>query len=151
MQIHDVNTDVQIYKKRKRVGRGIGTGHGKTASKGHKGHSSRQGFKLSPLFEGGQTPLIRRIPKRGFNNGAFRRIFAEVKIGDLDRVFNAGDVVDEAALRAKGLVKGRQDYGVKILANGEITKALTVTVEKFTGAAAEKITKAGGHAIVKAD
>ena len=129
MQIHDVNTDVQTYKKRKRVGRGIGSGHGKTASKGHKGHSSRQGFKLSPLFEGGQTPLIRRIPKRGFNNGDFRRIFAEVKIGDLDRVFNAGDIVDEAALRAKGLVKGRQDYGVKILANGEITKALTVTVE----------------------
>lgn len=151
MQIHDVNTDVQTYKKRKRVGRGIGSGHGKTASKGHKGHSSRQGFKLSPLFEGGQTPLIRRIPKRGFNNGDFRRIFAEVKIGDLDRVFNAGDIVDEAALRAKGLVKGRQDYGVKILANGEITKALTVTVEKFTGAAAEKITKAGGQAIVKAD
>ena len=88
MQIHDVNTDVQTYKKRKRVGRGIGSGHGKTASKGHKGHSSRQGFKLSPLFEGGQTPLIRRIPKRGFNNGDFRRIFAEVKIGDLDRVFN---------------------------------------------------------------
>lgn len=151
MQIHDVNTDVQTYKKRKRVGRGIGSGHGKTASKGHKGHSSRQGFKLSPLFEGGQTPLIRRIPKRGFNNGDFRRIFAEVKVGDLDRVFNAGDIVDEAALRAKGLVKGRQDYGVKILANGEITKALTVTVEKFTGAAAEKIIKAGGHAIVKGD
>ena len=151
MQIHDVNTDVQIYKKRKRVGRGIGSGHGKTASKGHKGHSSRQGYKLSPLFEGGQTPLIRRIPKRGFNNGDFRRIFAEVKISDLDRVFSAGDVVDEAVLRSKGLVKGRHDYGIKILANGEITKALIVTAEKFTASAIEKITKAGGQAIIKAD
>jgi large subunit ribosomal protein L15 len=151
MQIHDVNTGVRTYKKRKRVGRGIGSGHGKTASKGHKGHSSRQGFKLSALFEGGQTPLIRRIPKRGFNNGLFRKKYAEVKIGDLDRLFSAGDVVDEAALRAKGIVKGRHDDGVKILANGEITKALTVQAEKFTAAAAQKIAQAGGKAIVKGD
>lgn len=149
MQIHDVNTGVKTYKNRKRVGRGIGSGHGKTASKGHKGHSSRQGFKLSPLFEGGQTPLIRRIPKRGFNNAEFSKVYAEVKVSDLDRVFTAGDVVDEASLRAKGVVKGRHDHGIKILANGEITKALTVTADKFTAAAAEKIAKAGGKAVVK--
>jgi len=151
MQIHDVQSGVKTYKNRKRVGRGIGSGHGKTASKGHKGHSSRQGFKLSPLFEGGQTPLIRRIPKRGFNNGDFRKEYAEVKVSDLDRVFAAGDVVDEAALRSKGLVKGRHDHGVKILANGEITKALTVHAEKFTAAAVSKIVAAGGKAVVKAD
>jgi large subunit ribosomal protein L15 len=151
MQIHDVNTGVKTYKNRKRVGRGIGSGHGKTASKGHKGHSSRQGFKLSPLFEGGQTPLIRRIPKRGFNNGLFRKDYAEVKVSDLDRVFEAGDVVDEATMRAKGIVKGRHDAGVKILANGEITKALTVHAEKFTASAVTKITAAGGKAIVKTD
>lgn len=151
MQIHDVQSGVNTYKKRKRVGRGTGSGHGKTASKGHKGHSSRQGGKLSPLFEGGQNPLIRRIPKRGFNNGLFRKQYAEVKVGDLDRVFSAGDTVDEAALRAKGLVKGRHDHGVKILANGEITKALSVHVEKFTAAAAQKIVQAGGKANVKSE
>lgn len=151
MQIHDVNQGVKTYKNRKRVGRGTGSGHGKTASKGHKGHSSRQGFKLSPLFEGGQTPLIRRIPKRGFTNGYFKKSFAEVKVADLDRVFSAGDVVDEAALRARGLVKGRHDSGVKILANGEITKALTVHAEKFSEAAARKIAAAGGKAIVKSE
>ncbi len=151
MQIHDVNQGVKTFKNRKRVGRGIGSGHGKTASKGHKGHSSRQGFKLSPLFEGGQTPLIRRIPKRGFTNGFFKKDYAEVKVSDLDRVYASGDVVDEASLRSKGLVKGRHDAGVKILANGEISKALTVHAEKFSEAAARKIAAAGGKAVVKAD
>ncbi len=151
MQIHDVNVDVQTFKNRKRVGRGTGSGHGKTASKGHKGHSSRQGFKLSPLFEGGQTPLIRRIPKRGFTNGYFKKNFAEVSLSSIDRLFQAGDVVDEAALRAKGVVKGRHDDGIKVLANGEITKAVTVYAEKFSAAAAEKIARAGGKAVVKTD
>ncbi len=148
MQLHDVNTGIQKYKKRKRVGRGPGSGHGKTASKGHKGHSSRQGFKYNPLFEGGQMPLARRVPKRGFVNGAFRKHFAIVNISDVDAVFADGATVDEAALRAKGLVKGRHDDGVKILGDGEVTKALHVTANKFSGSAATKIQAKGGTVTV---
>ena len=101
MQLHDVHQGIHRRKKRKRVGRGIGSGHGKTSSKGHKGHASRQGFKLSPLFEGGQMPLARRVPKRGFFNGAFKKDFAIVNLDDLDACFEAGAVIDEAALRAR--------------------------------------------------
>lgn len=151
MQIHDVNSGVKTYKTRKRLGRGIGSGHGKTASKGHKGHSSRQGAKYNFLFEGGQNPLIRRIPKRGFSNGYFKKAYAEVSLFDIDRLFSAGDTVDEAALRAKGIVKNRHDDGIKVLANGELTKAVTVVAEKFSAAASEKIAKAGGQAVVKID
>lgn len=151
MQIHDVNTGVTTFKARKRLGRGTGSGQGKTAGKGHKGHSSRQGAKYNFLFEGGQNPLIRRIPKRGFSNGYFKKNFAEVSLFDIDRVFQAGDTVDEAMLREKGIVKGRHDDGIKVLANGEITKAITVIAEKFSAAAAEKIIKVGGKAVVKSD
>src|SRR3954467_9692501 len=106
MQLHDVHKGVHRRKLRKRVGRGVGSGHGKTSSKGHKGHSSRQGFKLSPLFEGGQMPLARRVPKRGFSNGAFKKQIAIVNLTALEACFEAGAVIDEAALRARGLVKG---------------------------------------------
>jgi large subunit ribosomal protein L15 len=148
MQLHDVHVGVNRHKKRKRVGRGTGSGNGKTAGKGHKGHASRQGFKLNPLFEGGQMPLARRVPKRGFNNGAFRKDFAILNIEALEAHFEAGATVDEAALRARGLVKGRHDDGVKILGDGEITKALTVRASKFSESAAAKIAAAGGQAIV---
>jgi large subunit ribosomal protein L15 len=148
MQLHDVHQGIHKRKKRKRVGRGIGSGHGKTSSKGHKGHSSRQGFKQNPLFEGGQMPLARRVPKRGFNNGAFRKDFAIVNLERLDACFEAGAVVDEAALRARGVVKGRHDDGVKILGDGEVTKPLTVHAHKFSESAAAKITAAGGQAVV---
>jgi len=148
MQLHDVDQGIHKRKKRKRIGRGIGSGHGKTSSKGHKGHSSRQGFKQHPLFEGGQMPLIRRVPKRGFNNGAFRKDYAILNVDDLEAVFEAGAEVDEAELRRVGLVKGRHDDGVKILGDGELTKPLTVRAVKFTQSAAEKIVKAGGQAIV---
>jgi large subunit ribosomal protein L15 len=151
MQIHDVNIGIKTYKNRKRLGRGIGSGHGKTASKGHKGHSSRQGAKYNFLFEGGQNPLIRRIPKRGFSNGYFKKQFAEVSLFDIDRAFQAGDTVDEKVLREKGIVKGRYDDGIKVLANGEITKAVTVIAEKFSATALAKIEQVGGKAIVKAD
>ncbi len=106
MQLHDVHQGIHRRKKRKRIGRGVGSGHGKTSSKGHKGHSSRQGFKLSPIFEGGQMPLARRVPKRGFVNGAFKKSYAIVNLVDLEARFEAGAVVDEKALRPKGLVKG---------------------------------------------
>ena len=145
MQLHDVHQGIKKHKLRKRIGRGTGSGHGKTASKGHKGHSSRQGFKQNPLGEGGQMPLIRRVPKRGFNNGAFRKNFAILNIESLE-VFDAGSIVDEVELRARGLVKGRHDDGVKILGDGALTKALTVRVAKFSESAAQKIAAAGGKA-----
>jgi large subunit ribosomal protein L15 len=148
MQLHDVHVGIHKNKKKKRVGRGPGSGHGKTSGKGHKGHASRQGFKLSPLFEGGQMPLARRVPKRGFVNGAFKKDFAIVNLSSLDACYDAGAVIDEAALRARGLVKGRHDDGVKILGDGEITKPLTVHAQKFSESAAAKITAAGGQAVV---
>jgi large subunit ribosomal protein L15 len=148
MQLHDIHQGVHRRKKRKRVGRGIGSGHGKTSSKGHKGHSSRQGFKQSPIFEGGQMPLARRVPKRGFVNGAFKKSYAIVNLDDINAKFESGTVVDEQALRSKGLVKGHDFDGIKILANGALTKALEVHATKFSGSAATKITGAGGKTVV---
>ena len=144
MQLHDVDQGITKYKKRKRVGRGTGSGHGKTASKGAKGHSSRQGFKQNPLFEGGQMPLARRVPKRGFVNGAFKKHYAIVNLDALDLVFEAGAEISEATLREKGLVKGRYDDGVKILGDGVLTKAFLVTAHKCSKSAAAKIEAAGG-------
>jgi large subunit ribosomal protein L15 len=148
MQLHDIHTGVTRRKKRKRIGRGIGSGSGKTAGKGHKGHSSRQGFKQNVLFEGGQMPLARRIPKRGFFNGAFRKDYATLNVERLEECFEPGSVVDEASLRARGLVKGRHDDGVKILGDGDLKKPLTVHAAKFTQSAIAKITAAGGQAVV---
>jgi large subunit ribosomal protein L15 len=148
MQLHDVHQGIHKRKKRKRIGRGIGSGHGKTAGKGHKGHSSRQGFKHHPLSEGGQMPLARRVPKRGFSNGAFRKDYAIVNLSTLEACFDAGAAVDEAALRARGLVKGRHDDGVKVLGDGAFTKPLTVSAAKFSASAVAKIDAAGGRAIV---
>ena len=147
MQLHDVNIGIHKHKRPKRIGRGVGSGNGKTAGKGHKGHSSRQGYKQNPLMEGGQMPIIRRVPKRGFNNGAFRKDYATLNVEKLEK-FDTGSVIDEAVLRAHGLVKGRHDDGVKILGDGPLTKALTVHAHKFTEGAVKKITEAGGQAIV---
>ncbi len=147
MQLHDVHQGIHRRKKRKRVGRGIGSGHGKTSTKGHKGHASRQGFKLSPIFEGGQMPLARRIPKRGFFNGAFKKVYAIVNLQDLEARYEPGAVVDERALRATGLVKGHEFDGIKILGNGALTKPLEVHATKFSGSAAEKIAAAGGKTV----
>ena len=148
MQLHDVHQGIHKRKKRKRIGRGIGSGNGKTAGKGHKGHSSRQGFKQNALSEGGQMPLIRRVPKRGFVNGAFRKDYAILNLSALEACYDAGAVVDEAALRARGLVKGRHDDGVKILGDGELTKPLIVHAAKFSESAAAKLAAAGGQAVV---
>jgi large subunit ribosomal protein L15 len=147
MQLHDVHRGVQRRKPRKRVGRGVGSGHGKTASKGHKGHASRQGFKLNPIFEGGQIPLARRVPKRGFFNGAFKKEYAIVNLGDIEVSFDSGEVVDEAALRAKGLVKGHNFDGIKILGKGVLSKALEVHATRFSGSAASTIAAKGGRAV----
>ena len=144
MQIHDVHQGIHRFKKRKRIGRGPGSGHGKTSGKGHKGHSSRQGYKQHPLSEGGQMPIIRRVPIRGFNNGRFRKDYAILNLELIEALFDAGAVIDEAALRAKGLVKGRHDAGVKILGDGTLTKAFTIKAQKFSKSASEKINAAGG-------
>lgn len=130
-------------KKKFPVGRGHASGLGKQCGRGRKGQGARQGESQRPYFEGGQMPIIRRIPKFGFNNAAFRSTYEVVNVGDLNEKFNDGDVVDEAALRAKGLVTRRCD-GVKILGDGPLTKKLTVKAAKLTASAAEKITKAGG-------
>jgi large subunit ribosomal protein L15 len=148
MQLHDVCQGVAKRKLRKRIGRGPGSGHGKTSSKGHKGHSSRQGYKINPLMEGGQMRLALRIPKRGFNNGEFRTEYATVNVKVLSERFEAGATVDESALRKSGLVKGRHDDGLKILGDGQISKPLVVKAQKFTEQAQAKIVAAGGQVIV---
>jgi large subunit ribosomal protein L15 len=147
MQLHDVHKGVHRRKLRKRVGRGTGSGHGKTSSKGHKGHASRQGFKLNQNFEGGQMPLARRVPKRGFFNGAFKKEYAIINLEDLEASFEAGTVVDEAALRSRGLVKGYNFDGIKILGDGEVKKALEVHATKFSGSARAKLAAAGGKGV----
>ena len=132
-------------KKRKRVGRGPGSGLGKTAGRGHKGSGARSGGNIPPGYEGGQMPLSRRLPKRGFHN-PFRQEYTIINIGSLER-FEAGSVVDLDVFRQSGLVSGRKCQ-VKILAKGELTKALTVRAHAFSAQAREKITALGGTAEV---
>ncbi len=129
---------------RKRVGRGPGSGHGKTASRGSKGAKSRSGFRFKRGFEGGQMPLHRRVPKRGFTN-IFRVEYAVVNLDTLAEVFEAGSAVTPELLRERGLVRASR-APIKVLGRGEISKALTVKAHKFSGSAAEKIAKAGGKA-----
>ncbi len=133
-------------KNRKRVGRGTGSGHGKTATRGTKGQNSRSGGGVRPGFEGGQMPIQRRVPKRGFSNARYKTEYAVVNVADLER-FEAGSVVNIATLREAGLVKAVKD-GVKILGNGELSKSLTVQANAFSKSAEEKITAAGGKAEV---
>jgi len=133
--------------EKKRVGRGQGSGNGKTAGRGHKGAQSRSGFKFKRGFEGGQMPLHRRVPKRGFHN-PFRKEFEVVNLDALGESFEAGAEVTPETLRESGLV-GRAGR-IKVLARGEISKALTVRAHKFSGKAAEKIAAAGGKAEVLA-
>ena len=126
----------------KRLGCGESSGHGKTSGKGHKGQKARSGGSIRLGFEGGQMPLIRRIPKRGFNNTAFKISYAPVNLADLEKHFAAG-AVDESGLREKGLIKGSWD-GVKILGDGDITKKFTLKVNAVSASAKEKLEKAGG-------
>ena len=131
---------------KKRVGRGPGSGHGKTASRGNKGAKSRSGFRFKRGFEGGQMPLHRRVPKRGFTN-IFRVEYAVVNLDTLAEVFDAGSSVTPEVLRERGLVR-KAKAKVKVLGRGDITKSLTVRAHKFSGSAAQKITAAGGTAEV---
>lgn len=145
MKIHELTPAPDSNKEVKRVGRGHGSGNGKTAGKGHKGQNARSGGGVRIGFEGGQMPLARRIPKRGFNN-IFATKYAVVNVSDLNK-FKDGTVVDTELLIASGFVKKVND-GVKILGNGELTAKLTVKAAKFSQSAIEKIEKAGGKAEV---
>ena len=142
MRLHNLSPRPGAKKRRKRLGSGESSGHGKTSGKGHKGQKARSGGSIRLGFEGGQMPLIRRLPKRGFNNTAFKTRYAVVNLDDLEALAE-GSTVDEALLRKEGLVRGNVD-GVKILARGEITKKLTITGAKFSEAAKRKIEAAGG-------
>jgi len=133
-------------KKRKRLGRGIGTGHGKTSGKGHKGQNSRKGGGVRPGFEGGQTPLYRRLPKRGFKNADFKVNYNEVNVYLLD-MFENNTKIDAAFLKENGFVITR-GLGLKILGKGQLKKKLEVYADKFSKGAIEKIEKAGGKAII---
>lgn len=146
MKMHELGPAYGATTKRKIVGRGIGSGTGKTAGKGHKGQKARTGGKIRRGFEGGQTPLYRRIPKRGFNNH-FAKEYAIVNIADLE-VFDNDTVVDSKVLIEKGLANKELD-GIKVLGNGKLTKKLTVVATKFSKSAIEKIQAVGGKIEVK--
>lgn len=146
MKLNEITPAAGSNRDVKRIGRGHGSGNGKTAGKGHKGQKARAGRGMRVAFEGGQMPLARRIPKRGFNN-IFATEYATVKLSDLNERFENGATVDFAALKAVGLLKKELD-GVKVLGNGEITKKLNVKAAAFTASAKEKIEAAGGKAEV---
>ena len=145
MKLHELSPAPGSTKESKRIGRGHGSGNGKTAGKGHKGQKARAGRGMRAGFEGGQMPLQRRVPKRGFNN-IFATKFAIVNVSDLE-VFEAGAVIDTQALQEKGLVKKAYD-GVKVLGNGNLSKAVTVKASAFSESAKSKIEAAGGKAEV---
>ena len=145
MKMHELAPAMGSTKESKRIGRGHGSGQGKTAGKGHKGQKARAGRGMRAGFEGGQMPLQRRVPKRGFNN-IFASKFAIVNVSDLE-VFEANAVVDAEALQAKGLIKKTYD-GVKVLGNGNLSKAVTVKASAFSESAKSKIEAAGGKAEV---
>ena len=144
MNLHDVNRGIKKHKKKQRVGRGSGSGHGKTAGRGNKGQGQLAGWTLHPAFEGGQMPLYRRIPKRGFNN-RFAVKIRTVNVGDLNESFEAGTEITPESL--KEAVKGRYDE-LKILGDGEVTKKFKVSAHRFSKSAEEKIKAAGGEVIV---
>ena len=142
MKLHELSPQEGSVKAKFRKGRGAGSGNGKTAGKGHKGQNARSGGGVRPGFEGGQLPLYRKLPKRGFNNYRFGKQYAVINVQSLNN-FNNGDVVDCEALLAAGIISKCYD-GVKVLGNGEITKALTVKAAVFSATAKEKIEAVGG-------
>jgi large subunit ribosomal protein L15 len=142
MILNEVHRGIRRNKKRKRIGRGPGSGHGKTSGRGHKGQGSRAGSSQHPTFQGGSMPLVRRVPKRGFNN-RWGLTVAVVNVGQIDQAFEAGEEVTLEALAAKNLAKGRFDL-LKVLGDGELTKKLKVVAHRFSKSAIEKIEKAGG-------
>ena len=146
MKLHELSPAEGSVKAGFRKGRGAGSGNGKTAGKGHKGQNARSGGGVRPGFEGGQLPLYRKLPKRGFNNSRFGKVYTIVNVGSLNK-FNDGDVVDSAALLASGIVNVIGD-GVKVLGEGELPKKLTVKAAVFSASAKEKIEAVGGKSEV---
>ena len=142
MRLHDSQPRPGAVKSRKRVGCGESSGHGKTCGKGHKGQMARAGRGIRPGFEGGQMPLFRRLPKKGFSNEQFRDVYETVNVGDLN-IFEDGAVINETSLREKNLVNRVCD-AIKILGSGDLTRKLTVEIKSLSASAREKIEKAGG-------
>ncbi len=142
MRLHDSQPRPGAVKRKKRIGCGESSGHGKTSCKGHKGQMARSGRGIRPGFEGGQMPLFRRLPKKGFSNVQFRDVYETVNVGDLN-AFDDGSVINETALREKGLVNRNCD-AIKILGSGDLSRKLTVEIKSLSASAREKIEKAGG-------
>ena len=147
MMIHEITEKVGKYKARKRIGRGHGSGSGKTSGRGHKGAKSRSGYSRRPAFEGGQMQYFRRIPKRGFTNADFKTIYHIVNLASLEARFEKGATVDASALVEAGLIRNFKNP-VKILGQGDLTIALSVTADKFSASAVKKIESAGGSVTV---
>jgi len=150
MQIADITKLAGPGKRRKRVGRGQGSGHGKTSTRGSKGAGARAGWKQRGMQEGGQMPIFRRLPKRGFSNAEFRTVYNVVNVADLETAFKSGEHVTPQALLDRGLIRHLRDP-IKILGDGKLSKKLTVDAAKFSESAAKKIESAGGKAVVKAN
>ena len=146
MKLHELEKNLGATHAKKRVGRGPGSGLGKTSGRGEKGQNARSGGGVSPVFEGGQLPLYRRLPKRGFSNHKFKMEYAVINLDDLNR-FEAGTVVTPALLKETGLVK-KQLCGIKVLGEGSLDKKLTIQANKFSASALEKIKESGSKAEV---
>lgn len=146
MKMHDLSPAVGARKAQKRLGRGIGSGTGKTSGKGHKGQWARSGGGVRPGFEGGQMPLSRRLPKTGFDN-RYKKVYSVINVGDLN-AFEDGAEVTAEILKDAGILSKIEPYGLKVLGNGELTKKIVVKAKKFSKSAVEKIEKAGGKAEV---
>jgi large subunit ribosomal protein L15 len=142
MSLHEIHQGIHKHKRPNRKGRGIGSGQGKTAGRGHKGQFARSGWKALAIFQGGGSPLVRRIPKRGFTN-AWALTIAEINVGDLEELFDSGAAITPDSLREAGIIKHRFDQ-LKILGDGELTKKLNISAHRFSASAKEKIEKAGG-------
>lgn len=145
MMLQDVHQGIKKHKKKKRIGRGPGSGHGKTAGRGHKGQKSRSGYSRHPAFQGGAMPMVRRVPKRGFNN-RYALVVNTVNVSDLEKRFENGEEVTPETLRERCLANSRYDL-LKILGDGELTKQLKVSAHRFSQTAKAKIEKAGGEII----
>ena len=146
MKLHELKSNEGAFKTNKRVGRGTASGHGKTSGKGHKGQNARSGGGVRPGFEGGQLPLFKRLPQRGFSNAMFKKVYATINVSDLEK-FDNGAVVTPELLKEMGILK-KQLSGVKVLGNGELTKKITVKAHKFSKYAISKIEAQGGKAEV---
>lgn len=146
MKLHELKKNEGATFRKKIVGRGSGTGLGKTSGRGQKGQNARSGGGVSPVFEGGQLPLYRRLPKRGFSNHDFKTVYAVINVGDLN-VFNDGDVVTPALLKEKGIIKKQLD-GIKVLGNGTLEKKITIEAHRFSSSALRKIEESGSKAEV---